>query len=120
MNELARDTATVVGLVGVLVIVLGIGLAGVLAARSALRAPQTELFQPLRQRIGRSILLGLELLVAADIIRTVAETTTWTNVGMLAAIVVIRTFLSFTLEIELSGRLPWRADHEPGTTGGRS
>ena len=66
-----------------------------------------------RQLLGRSILLGLELLVAADIIRTVAVTPTFTSVGVLAVIVVIRTFLSFSLELEITGRWPWQKDTEP-------
>ena len=58
--------------------------------------------------MGRSILLGLELLVAADIIRTVAVTPTFESVGVLAIIVLIRTFLSFSLELEITGRWPWQ------------
>ncbi len=63
-----------------------------------------------RQLLGRSILLGLELLVAADIIRTVAVTPTFESVGVLAGIVLIRTFLSFSLELEITGRWPWQKD----------
>jgi hypothetical protein len=58
--------------------------------------------------LGRSILLGLEILVAADIIRTIAITPTFTTVGVLGLIVVVRTFLSFSLEAELDGQWPWR------------
>jgi uncharacterized membrane protein len=61
-----------------------------------------------RQDIGRAILLGLEVLVAADIIRTVAVTPTLVSVAVLAGIVLIRTFLSFSLEVELNGRFPWQ------------
>ncbi len=68
-----------------------------------------EAFQRARSRLGRAILLGLELLVAGDIIRTVAVTPTFTSVGVLAIIVAIRTFLSFTLEVEIAGRWPWQA-----------
>jgi uncharacterized membrane protein len=63
-----------------------------------------------RQLLGRSILLGLELLVAADIIRTVAVTPTFETVGVLAIIVLIRTFLSFSLELEITGRWPWQKE----------
>ncbi|MDQ0870278.1 putative membrane protein [Arthrobacter sp. V1I9] len=63
-----------------------------------------------RQLLGRSILLGLELLVAADIIRTVAVTPTFESVGVLAMIVLIRTFLSFSLELEITGRWPWQKE----------
>jgi uncharacterized membrane protein len=62
----------------------------------------------IRQQLGRGILLGLEFLVAGDIIYTVAVDLTIRNVGVLAIIVLIRTFLSFTLEVEITGKWPWQ------------
>lgn len=67
-----------------------------------------DIFQSVRRRLGRGILLGLEFLVAGDIIHTVAVDLTFQTVGVLAVIVAIRTFLSFTLEVELTGRWPWQ------------
>lgn len=67
-----------------------------------------QAYEDVRRYLGRSILLGLEILVAADLIRTVAVEPTLDNVLVLGAIVIIRTFLSFSLEIELEGELPWR------------
>lgn len=64
--------------------------------------------------LGRALLLGLELLVAADIIRTVAIAPTFESVGVLAAIVLIRTFLSTALEVELEGRWPWQHQRDGG------
>ena len=61
-----------------------------------------------RRMLGRAILTGLELLVAADIIRTVAIDPTLESVAILGLIVIIRTFLSFSLEVEIYGRLPWQ------------
>lgn len=61
-----------------------------------------------RRVLGRGIILGLEFLVAADIIHTVAVELTFESIGVLAIIVLIRTFLSFTLEVELKGRWPWQ------------
>jgi uncharacterized membrane protein len=61
-----------------------------------------------RQRLGRAIILGLELLVAADILRTVSVRPTLREVLVLGIIVAIRTFLSFSLEVELKGRWPWQ------------
>ena len=61
-----------------------------------------------RRVLGRAILIGLELLVAADIIRTVAVTPTIESVSVLGLIVLIRTFLSWSLEVEISGRWPWQ------------
>jgi uncharacterized membrane protein len=71
-------------------------------------------FVETRHRLIRGILLGLEFLVAADIIHTVAVDLTFTSVGVLAIIVLIRTFLSFSLEVEMTGRWPW----QPRTTNG--
>lgn len=71
-------------------------------------AEPLSIYRSYRQLLGRSILLGLELLVAADIIRTVAVTPTFESVGVLAIIVLIRTFLSFSLELEITGRWPWQ------------
>ncbi|MDO3379243.1 DUF1622 domain-containing protein [Geoalkalibacter halelectricus] len=66
------------------------------------------IWQKIRQRMGRGILLGLEFLIAADIIHTVAVEFTYEAVGVLALIVLIRTFLSITLELEIEGRWPWQ------------
>lgn len=113
-----RHAVEVVGLavdaVGVAAIVLAIGIAGVAFARGLNRGlPFEAAYRGLRQSIGRGILLGLELLVAGDIIRTVAVAPTFTSIGVLAGIVAIRTFLSFSLEVELTGRWPWRARAAP-------
>lgn len=92
---------------GVAVMVIG---ALVATGRAAMTATtrQPDIYRQFRQQLGRSILLGLELLVAADIIRTVAVTLTLTSVLVLALIVAIRTFLSFSLELEIIGRWPWQ------------
>ena len=97
--------------VGVAVLVIGGVVAGVRAAQNA-GAHRPDTYRRFRQHLGRSILLGLELLVAADIIRTVAVTPSLPSVLVLALIVVIRTFLSFSLELEITGRWPWQK--EPG------
>lgn len=93
---------------GVAVIVVGIALAAVLTVRQRPDVGRVDWYRGLRQRIGRAILLGLEILVAADIIRTVAVEPDFTNAGVLAVIVLIRTFLSMSLELELTGDWPWR------------
>jgi uncharacterized membrane protein len=93
--------------VGVAVLVVGAAVAAV-RALAARREPGSDTYRQFRRQLGRSILLGLELLVAADIIRTVAVTPTLTSVAVLAVIVLIRTFLSFSLELEITGRWPWQ------------
>ncbi len=93
--------------VGVAVIVIGgILAAGIATGRLLRRMPDT--YRWFRRQLGRAILVGLELLVAADIIRTVAITPTAESVAVLAGIVLIRTFLSWSLELEVSGRWPWQ------------
>lgn len=102
---------------GVTVIVIGTGAATLLAAdRARRRMPET--YRRYRQQLGRSILLGLELLVAADIIRTVAVAPTLKSVVLLAGIVLIRTFLSFSLELEITGRWPWQKPEPASSTEG--
>lgn len=94
---------------GVLVIGVGFAIATVIFAYRYWRQRKVvDIYRPYRQSIGRAILLGLELLVGGDIIRTVAVSPTFTSVGVLGLIVVIRTFLSFSLEVELEGRWPWQ------------
>jgi uncharacterized membrane protein len=92
---------------GVGVMVVG-ALAATAAAAKQARQHVPDVYRHYRQQLGRSILLGLELLVAADIIRTVAVTPTASSVAVLAGIVLIRTFLSFSLELEITGRWPWQ------------
>lgn len=103
-------------ILGVAFIAGAIMLVGlVFAARLARRQPPLEdAYLSFRHAIGRGILLGLEVLVAADIIRTVAVEPTFRSVGVLAGIVVIRTFLSFSLEMEISGRWPWQSPNRRG------
>ena len=92
---------------GVALMIAGALIASAVAARRTVnRDPDAYRFY--RRQLGRSILVGLELLVAADIIRTVAVTPTIRSVALLAAIVLIRTFLSFSLELEITGRWPWQ------------
>jgi uncharacterized membrane protein len=103
--------------IGVGVIVAAIAIAVLGFVRGLLRAePFGAVYRQLRQSIGQGVLLGLELLVAGDIIRTVVVGPTFTSVGVLAVIVLIRTFLSFSLEVALTGRWPWEASSGAGTS----
>jgi uncharacterized membrane protein len=99
--------------IGVVIVVVG-SLAALLPYLFdvAGRRADEERYAATRRRLGRAILLGLEFLVAGDIIRTVAATPTFTSVGVLAAIVAIRTFLSTTLQVEVEGRWPWQRARE--------
>ena len=95
---------------GTAIIVAGaFGSFGLFLVRLARRSsPRAELVAAFRSGLGQSILLGLEFLVAADIINTVAIEPTLQSLLVLAGIVLIRTFLSFSLEIEIDGRWPWQ------------
>ncbi|CAN5491140.1 DUF1622 domain-containing protein [soil metagenome] len=109
-----KSFAELVGLlldaVGIAVIVFGFVYASFRVLQS--RTPGLDRYNNYRQNLGRAILLGLELLVAGDIIKTIAVDPTLNNMAVLAVIVVIRTFLSFSLELEISGRWPWQAKSE--------
>jgi uncharacterized membrane protein len=94
---------------GVAILVVGVIWSFVLAVIAWQRSQQAEQgLLALRRAFGATLLLGLEVLVAADLIRTVAVAPTVTNVLVLGLIVLIRTFLSFSLETEIEGVLPWR------------
>jgi uncharacterized membrane protein len=105
----AEEIARAIEVLGIATLVLGLLVAVVQAARRlAGGGGGEEAYRVVRTVFGRSILLGLEFLVAADIIRTVAVEPSLENVAVLGLIVLIRTFLSFSLEVEIDGRLPWR------------
>jgi len=106
--------ARVVEFIGVAVLLLGALLAAAAFSRRLVRRVTfQDAYHTLRADLGRAILLGLELLVIADIIGTVAVEPTLQNLGVLAVIVAIRTLLSFALELEVSGRWPWQRGAGP-------
>ena len=95
--------------IGVAVLVAGLFFAAFLALRTWNKTGDgTKAYTVLRRTLGGAILAGLEILVAGDLIRTVAVDPTLDNVVILGLIVLIRTFLSFSLEIEIEGTLPWK------------
>ena len=99
------------------VLVVGLLLAFAFALRTYLVTRDgARTYRTLRQTFGGVILLGLEILVAGDLIRTVAIAPTLENVAVLGLIVLIRTFLSFSLEIEIEGVPPWRRALVSGAT----
>jgi uncharacterized membrane protein len=104
--------------IGVVVIVTGALLATARFLRGAShRGGPSPRYKTFRTGVAQAILLGLEFLVAGDIIRTVAVEPTFTSVGVLAIIVLIRTFLSFEMTLEIEGRWPWQRATE--SAGGR-
>jgi uncharacterized membrane protein len=110
VEDAIEAVGTGVDVAGVAVIVIGALITTALFLYRLLygRGEFTGAYRGYRQSLGRAILLGLEFLVAGDIIRTVAVSPTFVSVGVLAVIVLVRTFLSFSLEVELEGRWPWQ------------
>src|SRR5216683_7609176 len=99
---------------GVSILVIGAVAAFVMYVIALVRhkdGPQA--YRDLRRDLGKAILIGLELLVAADIIRSVALDPTFATIGVLGLIVVVRTFLSWSLELEVNGRWPWQSSRSP-------
>jgi uncharacterized membrane protein len=119
VNTYYRDLMELIGrsvdALGVLIIVIG---AVVATARFVAdkRADFTRSYRSYRQGLGRAILLGLEFLIAGDIIRTVVTAPTLENVLILGLIVIIRTFLSMALQLEVEGRWPWNRGEELAQT----
>ncbi|MCP3168472.1 DUF1622 domain-containing protein [Myxococcus qinghaiensis] len=112
IRPLVSLSARLMEAAGVGAMVLGalLALVMLLLRRRELRAG--EAYRHFRLNLGRAILLGLEFLVAADILRTVSDEPTLRDVLVLGLIVLVRTFLSFTLTVELEGRWPWQPERE--------
>jgi uncharacterized membrane protein len=105
-----RLVGTCIEIFGVFIIVAGITWSTYLYVRR--RVPERH-YDQYKIRIGRSLLLGLEVLVAADIVKTIAIELTFTSLGLLAGLVLVRTFLSWTLVLEIEGCWPWRRELSP-------
>ncbi len=109
IHALVAQLAKVIEFAGVAIIVGGIVLASINFVRDGVRLKDWVLaYERFRSNLGRGILLGLELLVGADIISTITSPLTTESVGLLAGIILIRTFLSFALETEIEGCWPWQ------------
>lgn len=109
VHAFVDSLAKLLELAGVGIIIGGVLLAAAVFVRSGLRDGEWQAaYQVCRSNLGRGILLGLELLVGADIISTITAPLTFQSVGLLGGIILIRTFLSFSLETEIEGCWPWR------------
>ena len=103
--------AKIVEFIGVLIMLLGL-IVALIKALKALPNFTHDTYLDIRQAVGKSILLGLEVLIAADIMATVVTKPTLDSVIVLGFIVLIRTFLSLSLQVELEGRFPWQKKTE--------
>ena len=118
-DDVVSELVRVIESVGAAIMVIGGFAAFVQYARHA-RGDAAAAYTELRRNVGRVILLGLEVLIIADIIRTIVVDPTLESVGVLAIIVIIRILLSFSLEVEIDGMWPWnrwRTEPPDGSTG---
>ena len=110
IHGLIEFIGVVIEVYGVAVIAVGVAYATFLFVSNAIRPDQrSTLYKSYRGRLGRVLLLGLEILVAADIVRTVALEPSFENVAVLGLLVLVRTFLSWSIVVEIEGRWPWQA-----------
>jgi uncharacterized membrane protein len=105
-EDVVSEVVRVVEAVGGAIMVVG-GVAAFAVYAQQVRAHPRDAYQRLRGNLGRVILLGLEVLIIADIIRTIVVDQTLESVGVLAGVVLIRIVLSFSLEVEIDGTWPW-------------
>ena len=115
--EVAEDISEWIEIVAIAVITVAVVLAFVVGLRAVRTVGLSESVERVKQTVGRGLLLGLDLLIAADVIRTVTLEPTLENVAALGLLVLVRTFLAWSLMVELHGRWPWQrsAEHEqPG------
>lgn len=106
--EVAKSVAEWIEIVAVSVIAIAVVVAFVIGLVVARRSGAVAAIASVKQQIGRGLLLGLDLLIAADVIRTVTLEPTLENVTALGVLVVVRTFLAWSLVVELQGRWPWQ------------
>lgn len=111
-KELIGTAGYAIESVGVVVIIIGSITSSVGFFLRLRRTSSGNAYREFRRDLGRSIILGLEFLIAGDIIRTVVVADTLSNVAILALIILIRTFLSLTLHLEVEGRWPWQTAGE--------
>jgi uncharacterized membrane protein len=111
--KIAEDISKWIEIVAIAVITVAVLLAFADGLRTVRAAGLRESVERIKQAVGRGLLLGLDLLIAADVIRTVTLEPTLENVAALGLLVVVRTFLAWSLMVELHGRWPWQdAEHE--------
>lgn len=108
LHSLVRTIGTLIEFLGVFIIVAGCLSATLWFLLNAKRVGLLDAYREFRHIFGRAIILGLDFLIAGDIIRTVIVSHTMTSVLVLAMIVIIRAFLSMTMELGIEGRLPWK------------
>ena len=110
--EILEKAGVVISLFAVAIIVVGFAIAAWRYGRRFRDQTQEDNFKLFKVELGRALLLGLEVLVLADVIETITVTPTFTSLAVLAVIVILRTAVSWTLTLETEGRWPWQAPVE--------
>jgi uncharacterized membrane protein len=120
LHKLIEGAALVIELLAVAVIVAAVVVLAVKrgTVRYVYQVSAPGAYESYKHQLGKALLLGLELLVAADVVRTVALDPTLKNVGVLGLLVLIRTFLSWSLTVEIDGRWPWQSRSPTNTQSG--
>ena len=108
LRELFSVAVHVIEAIGVISIIVGFAISAIWFARRLRQTDSLKAFEKFRQDVARSIILGLEFLIAGDIIRTVTVDQTLSGAAVLALIVHIRVMLSLMLQFEIEGRWPWQ------------
>ena len=116
LHEVIEWSALVIELLAVAVIVAAVVVLAIKrgTVRYIFQEHATGDYENYKHQLGKALLLGLELLVAADVVRTVALEPTLNNVALLGLLVLIRTFLSWSLSVEMEGRWPWQSRRSEG------
>lgn len=119
IHQVIEWAALGIEVLAVAVIVAGVVMVALTrgTVRYLFHLKQHGALQSYKQQLGKPLLLGLELLVAADVVRTVVLEPTLTNVAVLGLLVLVRTLLSWSLGVEMEGRWPWQGKAEPSTSG---
>jgi uncharacterized membrane protein len=122
IREVIEWAALAIEIMGAVVIVAGVLRVAITRGtiRYLFQLDKPGAFESYKHQMGRSLLLGLEFLVAGDVVRTVALDPTLTNVAVLGLLVLVRTFLSWSLAVEIEGRWPWQARSAPDKKDGGS
>ncbi|MEQ8858679.1 MAG: DUF1622 domain-containing protein [Pseudomonadales bacterium] len=111
-DEIISVAGYAIEAVGVLVVVIGSVVSSFVFVSGYRKAPDGQAYTTYRRQLGRSIILGLEFLIAGDIVRTVVVADTLENIAILGLIILIRSFLSVTLHLEVEGRWPWQSANQ--------
>ncbi len=111
--RLLETTTAVIEIMGVSVLVLGFLISTVRYLRHFRHIATPDPVQEFKRGLGRTVIIGLEVLVAATIVKTVTVEATLVSVGLLAGMVAVRTILSWTIVLEMNGHWPWRSENRP-------